>query len=482
MEVKRLKAVVIGGGIVGTLIARLLSFYEIDVTLIEKENDVGWGVTKANSGIIHAGYDDEPGTVRASLVVPGNEMYTQLQKDLDFPFMRVGSHVLAFSDKEVETLKELYKRGEKNGVKGMRILDREEVLSMIPKVNPQVKASLYAPSAGIVVPWRVALSASDNFVKNGGKLVLGERVVDVEVEKGRVKKVITDKNEYEADVVINSAGLFADEIAKMAGAESVPIHPRKGEYILLDTQEYTNYVLFPTPSHGSKGMLVVPTLSENTLIGPNAVDLPPDKKDDVSTTDSGLREVYEGAKRLIPSIKLNKVLRTFAGLRPESPQRDFFIKESEKVWGFVNVAAIRSPGLTAAPAIAEYVLEELLQQKLKLNLQKKKEYVKSVRSIQKVSRLSIEEWADLVRKDEKYGNIICVCNRVTEGEIVEAVRRGAITLDSVKFRTGAMCGPCQAARCAMKIAKIISREAGIPIEEILLNADGSNIALRKVRP
>ena len=477
-----MKVVVIGGGVVGTLIARLLSFYELDVTLIEKENDVGWGVTKANSGIIHAGYDDEPGTMRASLVVPGNEMYTQLQKDLTFPFMRVGSHVLAFDDNDLKTLEELYKRGEKNGVKGMKILDREEVISMIPKVNPKVKASLYAPSAGIVIPWRVALSASDNFVKNGGKLILGERVVDIEVRDGRVRKVITDKNEYEADVVINAAGLFADEIAKMAGAESVPIHPRKGEYILLDTQEYTNYVLFPTPSHGSKGTLVVPTLSENTLIGPNAVDLPPDKKDDVSTTDSGLREIYENAKKIIPSIKLDKTLRTFAGLRPESPQRDFYIKESEKVWGFINVAAIRSPGLTAAPAIAEYVVEELLQGKLKLNLQKKKEYVKSVKSIQKVSRLSFEEWAELVRKDEKYGNIVCICSRVTEGEIVEAVRRGARTLDSVKFRTGAMCGPCQGARCAMKIAKIISREAGIPIEEILLNADGSNIAFGKVRP
>ncbi len=476
-----MKVVIIGGGVIGTLIARLLSFYEADVTLIEKENDVGWGVTKANSGIVHAGYDDEPETLRAKLVVPGNEMYSQLSKDLDFPMQRVGSHVLAFSDEEVKILEELYKRGERNGVKGLKILSREEVLSMVPKVNPDVKASLYAPTAGIVVPWRVAIGASDNFVKNGGKLVLGERVVDIIASGGRVRKVVTDKNEYKADLVINAAGLFADEIAEMAGAEVMPIHPRKGEYILLDTQEYTPSVLFPTPSRGTKGTLVLPTLSENTLIGPNAVDLSPDEKNDVSTTSEGLKEIYESAKRLVPSIKLDEVLRTFAGLRPESPQRDFFIRESEGVWGFINVAAIRSPGLTAAPAIAEYVVEDIIQQRLKIHLEKKKSYVKSVKQIKKVSNMSLDEWAELVKKDEKFGNVVCMCWRITEGEIVEAIRRGARTLDSVKFRTGAMCGACQGGRCAIKIAKIISRETGIPLEEILTNSDGSNFVVGKVR-
>jgi glycerol-3-phosphate dehydrogenase len=477
-----LKIVVIGGGIAGTLIARLLSFHDVDVTLIEKENDVGWGVTKANSGIIHAGYDDEPGTLRASLVVPGNEMFTELSKELGFEFERIGSHVLAFSEDEIKVLEKLYKQGETNGVKGLKILDRDEVLSMIPKVNPEVKASLYAPSAGIILPWEVPIRASENFVKNGGKLVLGERVVDIVTDGGRVRKVITDKNEYEAEIVVNAAGLFADEIAKMAGAEFVPLHPRKGEYILLDTTEYVNAILFPTPSHGSKGTLVLPTVSGNTMIGPNAVDLPPDKKDDLSTTKEGLKEIYENAKKLVPSLTLNKVLRTFAGLRPESPQRDFFIKASEKVWGFVNVAAIRSPGLTSAPAIAEYVVDEVIQQRLKVNLEKKKNYVKTVEKLPKVSKMSIEEWKKLVEKDERFGNVVCVCNRVTEGEIVEAIRRGARTLDAIKFRTEAMFGPCQGGRCVVKIARILSRETGMPFEEILYNRKGSNLVVGKVRP
>ncbi len=476
-----MKVVVIGGGIVGTLIARELSFYDLDVTLIEKENDVGWGITKANSGIIHAGYDDEPGTMRAELVVPGNEMYDELSKKLDFEFKRVGSHVLAFSDEEVKVLEELFKRGEKNGVKGLRILGRDEVLSMEPKVNPEVKASLYAPSAGIILPWEVAIRASENFVLNGGKLVLGEKVVDFELKNGRIRKVITSKNEYDADIVINAAGLFSDEIAKIAGAEFVPIHPRKGEYILLDTTEYTSSILFPVPHAGTKGMLVLPTLSGNTLIGPNATDLPPEMKEDLSTTIEGLEEVKRGAKRLVPSITFKKVLRTFAGLRPESPQRDFFIKESERIWGFVNVAAIRSPGLTAAPAIAKMVIE-IVQEKLKVNLIKKSEYVDSVKGIPKVSKMKLEDWKRLVEKDERFGNVVCVCNRVTEGEIVEAIRRGARTLDSIKFRTEAMFGPCQGGRCIVKIAKIISRETGIPFEKILFNSEGSNLALGKVRP
>lgn len=477
-----MRVVVIGGGIVGALIARELSFYDVDVALVEKENDVGWGITKANSGIIHAGYDDEPGTLRASLVVPGNEMYDELSEKLSLKFRRVGSHVLAFTDEDLKTIQELYERGQKNGVKGLRILERDEVLSMVPKVNPKVKASLYAPSAGIILPWEVAIRASENFVINGGKLVLGEKVVSIETSAGRVRKVVTDKGEYEADVVVNAAGLFSDEIAQLAGAESVPIHPRKGEYILLDTTEYTSSILFPTPAKGSKGILVLPTMSGNTLVGPNAQDLPRDRKEDLSTTDDGLKEIMEGARKLIPSIKFDKVLRTFAGLRPESPQRDFFIKASEKVWGFVNVAAIRSPGLTAAPAIAKMVVEEIIEQRLKVTLVKKESYVDRVNPIPDVSEMPLEEWVELVRKDSRFGNVICACNRVTEGEIVEAIRRGARTLDSIKFRTEAMFGPCQGGRCLVKIARILARETGKELSEILLNSTGSEIVWRKVRP
>ncbi len=477
-----MKIVVIGGGIVGTLIARLLSFREADVTLIEKENDVAWGITKANSGIIHAGYDDRPGTMRARFVVPGNESYSQLSRELSFELKRIGSHVLAFSDDDIKTLESLLKRGERNGVKNLKILDRNELLSMQPSINPDAKASLYAPSAGIILPWEVAIRAAENFVMNGGRLILGERVVEIKADKSRVRKVITNKGEYEADVIINAAGLFSDEIAKMAGAEYVPIHPRKGEYILLDTLEYVSSIIFPPPAHGTKGVLVLPTLSRNTLIGPNAADLPPDRKNDLSTTPQGMAEIVEGAKRLVPTINLKKAVRNFAGLRPESPQRDFHINVSERVWGFVNVAAIRSPGLTAAPAIAQYVLEYLLEEKLKLDLPKKRDYTKTVKPIPKPSETSCENWNSLIRENPAFGKIVCACNEVTEGEIVETIRRGATTLDSIKFRTQAMFGPCQGGRCLLKIAKILARETGKDLSEILMNADGSYIANEKVRP
>ncbi len=478
-----MKVVVVGAGIVGSLIARELTKYDLDVSLIEKELDVGWGVTKANSAIVHAGYDDEPGTVRAMFSAKGNAMYESLSKELDFEFKRIGSHVVALSEGEIEILKRLLKQGEENGVPGLRILDREELLSMEPGLSDSAVASLYAPSAGITEPWMVAIAAVENAVDNGLKLFLGEKVLNIEVDGGRVRRVITNSRAHEADVVINAAGLFADEIAKMAGAEFVPLHPRRGEYVLLDNvKKFVNSIIFPTPSDKSKGILVLPTVEGNTLIGPNAEDLNPDERENTATSTRGLKEVIEGAKRLVPGLDLSLAIKTFAGLRPEGPQKDFFIGASKKVWGFINVSAMRSPGLTAAPAIARYVVEKIIEEDLKIDLRKRRDFNPFRKGITRYSRLSPEEWKKEIEKDPRAGKIVCFCNRVTEKEIVEAIRRGARTLDGIKFRTRAMFGRCQGGFCTVRIMKIMARELGVDLSDIKMRSENSWILDGKVRP
>ncbi len=478
-----LRFVVVGAGIVGTLIARELSRYDVDVTVVEKFPDVGWGITKANSGIVHAGYDDEPGTMRAMFCAPGNELYTKLSKELDFPFKRTGSLVLAFNEDELEVLKILQKRGERNEVKGLEIIERDRVFSLVPNVNPKVKYALYAPSAGVIFPWDVTISAYENAVSNGVNFIFEEEVKDFVIKNGRIKGVITDKRELKADVVINASGLFGDEISKIAGAEYVPIHPRKGEYILLDSvfSHLTDKVLFPTPTEKSKGILVVPTISGEILLGPTAVDLPQEMKEDLSTTKEGLMEVKNGALRLVKGIDFSKVIRTFAGLRPESPQKDFFIKASEKVKGFVNVIAIRSPGLTAAPAIAEYVVEKIIQEDMKIPLYKRSNFNPIRKRIVHYADLPVDEWNKIIDKDPLVGNIVCYCNQVNEREVIESIRRGATTLDGIKFRTRAMAGRCQANFCTVKIFKILARELGVDPLKIRLKTGVSFLVSGKVR-
>lgn len=482
-EVFDLKAVVIGAGVFGSLIARELTKYDLEVTLIEKNLDVGWSVTKANSAVIHAGYDDPPGSVRAQFCARGNAMYEKLSKELDFEFKRIGSFVVAFNDEELKELEHLLKQGEENGVAGLTILERDEIFSMEPNLNPEIRYALYAPTAGITEPWMVAISAVENALQNGLKLVLGEQVLGFVKMNGRIKKVITDKHEYEADIVINCAGLHADEIAKMAGAEYVPLHPRKGEYILLDKklQGLVKRVIFPTPTKVSKGILVLPTVDGGILLGPTAEDLPEEMKNRPLTTREGLEKVREFTRKLVPSLDFSLVVKTFSGLRPESPQKDFFIKKSETVENFVNVMATRSPGLTAAPAVAEYVVEELIQERMRVPLIRKKNFNPLREGIKHYSSLPIEEWKREIEKDPRAGRLVCFCNEVTEKEIVEAIRRGARTLDGIKFRTRAMFGRCQGGFCMARILKILERELNTDMSEIRMKSKNSWVVNGKVR-
>ncbi|AMW32665.1 NAD(P)/FAD-dependent oxidoreductase [Fervidobacterium islandicum] len=475
---------IIGAGVVGALIAREMSRYDVEVLIFEKNWDVGMGITKANSAIVHAGYDDEPGTVRSKFCVPGNSLYTELAKELQFDLKRIGSLVLAFKDDEVRVLEELYKRGEINGVPGLEIWDRDKILSYEPNVNPEVIAALWAPTAGITEPWMVAMAAVENAVENGAKPYLDTQVLEIVTENQKVKKVVTNKGEFEVDVLINAAGMYGDEVAKMAGAEFVPLHPRKGEYILLDKQEFSGFVksiLFPTPSVLGKGTLVTPTVDGGILVGPTAVDLPPERefREDTSTTFEGFEALISRALKMAPLIDFRASIKTFAGLRPESPQKDFFIGRTS-VTGFFNVIAMRSPGLTAAPAIAKFMVEEV-QEAMGETFHEKGNFKATRERIKHYADLPPSIWNEEIEKDPLAGKMICFCNKVTEREILEAIKRGARTIDGIKFRTRAMFGSCQGGFCMHRIMKILARELGVDASDIRLRSEGSFILLGKVR-
>ena len=476
-----MRLAVIGAGIVGALIARELCRYEGEVLLFEREAEVGWGVTKANSGIVHGGFHDPPNTDRARFCVQGNAMYEELCRELDVPFLRIGAYVLALSEKELPVLEELHAQGEENGVPGLEIHSQAEVLAREPNVNPKVLFGLWSPTVGITEPWAVALAAVENAVANGLELHLSEEITGIRVEKGRVQEVKTLKGRYPVDAVVNAAGLFADHVAAMAGLSQLMLFPRRGEYVLLDkaAEGLVRSVVFPAPSEKSKGILVLPTIDGGILLGPTAEDLSPEAREATETTPEGLKKVVEGAKRLVPKVDPSFAIKTFAGLRPESPQEDFVVGET-RVKGFFQAAAMRSPGLTAAPAIAKWLACEVMASELSLN--RKGSFDPIRKGIPRVAELPEAEWEELIRKDPRYGRIVCFCNRVTEGEIVEAIRRGARSLDGVKFRTRAGFGRCQGAFCTDRILAILSGELGVPPEKASLRGPGSPLVMGKVRP
>lgn len=463
-----MRIAIIGAGVVGTLVARELTKYEAEIEVFEKYPDVGWGVTRANSGVIHAGYDDEPESVRSKYCVHGNALYTKLSQELNFSFKRTGSLVVAFNDEEIKMLEKLLERGNKNGVEDLRILDKYESLEKEPNLSREVVASLWAPSAGIVGPWEVAQAAMENALDNGAKLHLSTEVKAVKRENKKIL-VETESKSEEFDFVINASGLWADLIAKSAGVSVTPLHPRKGEYILLDQPDLVRSVIFPVPSKAGKGILVLPTVHNTTLLGPTSEDLPPDWRENTETTREGIRKIIENVRRLVPAINLSRSIRTFAGLRPENDLRDFVIIKGDTM---VNVVATRSPGLTSAPAIAEDIAKWIVDLK---GLNSNKHFNPYRRPIPRPYEMADDEREALIRKNPTFGRVICRCNKVTEGEVIEAIKRGARTLDGVKLRTTAMFGRCQGSFCTVNIMKIIKREVGTDFEKIEKNLAGSNI-------
>ncbi len=459
-----------GAGIVGASIARELSRYELEVHLVEREADVGWGVSKANTGLIHAGYDDDPDRfpVRARLCVRGNRIWHEWVDELDIPHTWSGALVVAKEESEVKRLEGLLRRGERNGVPELRILEGDEVLSMEPNLR-RVEAALYAPTVGQISPPQAVIALVENAVDNGVKVHLETEVRGVEVSGERVRGLRTSEGFIEADVVINAAGLHADDVSRMAGIEYFEIRPRKGEYLIFDEDAgpKPSRVLFPTPSEKSKGVVVTTEVQGHLMVGPNAQDLPKEEKEDRSTTPEGLREVYEKASEIWPLPPLSRVIRTFSGLRPEPAGGDFVIR-AEDVWGFVNVAGMRSPGLTAAPAVAKEVVRILGE--MGTELREKPRWRARRKGIPRAG-----------------GRVICRCNLVREPQIREAIGRmrrvGVKTpsVDSVKFRTSATAGTCQGSFCRVEVAKILAEEFDVPLWEVTLKGRGSELGVGDVK-
>jgi len=470
---------VIGAGVVGALVAREISRYEGEVFLLEREPDVGWGVTKANSAIVHAGFHEELGTLSGRLCVEGNALFSSVCRELEVPFERIGGYVLALSEDDRATLHGLHAQGTELGVPGLRLLGREETRSCLPHVNPAVEGSLWAPSVGITEPWALAVAGAENAVANGAVLRLAEEVHGLIAKGGRVCAVKTCRATYEVDAVVNAGGLQADAIAALAGLRSPGLVPRRGEYLLLVDvpSALRSSVLFPVPTPQSKGILVVPTVDGGLLLGPTATDLRPEERSSTQTTARGLAQVVEGAQRLIPDLPLGKAVKAFAGLRPEPADGGFWVGRTE-VRGFYQAAGMRSPGLTAAPAIARWLAGQIVAD---LGLVPRPTFNPLRSAIRRAAELAPEEWDALIARDPRYGRMVCRCNRVTEGEIVEAIRRGACTLDGVKFRTRAGFGRCQGGTCTDRILSLLAREQGARPEAITLHGPGSPVVAGSVR-
>jgi glycerol-3-phosphate dehydrogenase len=470
--------VVIGAGVIGTMITRELSKLDMNIALLEKCNDVSMGSTKANSAIVHAGFDAETGSLKAKMNVQGTTLMAYYCNKLNVPYKNVGSLVVAYSQEEMKTLGELFERGAANGVQNMEIIGRERLLEMEPNIGDEAVGALWAPTAGIVSPYELAIAAADNAVMNGAEVRRNSGVTDIEYKDG-LFSVTTASGVVTAKYVINCAGIFADKIANMIGDTSFKLMPRKGEYYLLDKTEskMVNHVLFQCPSAMGKGILVSPTVHGNVIMGPTALDLGYDNKQDVDTTSEGLGEIVSSLHRVIPKLTTRNAITSFAGIRAHRADGDgdFIIEPSKSNDHFINVAGIESPGLTAAPAIARYVGK--MFRDMAPEYKDKDNFVSERPAPVRMAELSPEERAEVVKKDPRYGRIICRCEGITEGEIIDAIKApcGARDVDAVKRRTRSGMGRCQGGFCGSKVVEILARELGVPMNEITKYGDGSKI-------
>lgn len=456
---------IIGAGVVGCAIARELAKYNLKICLIEKNEDVGAGATKANSGIVHGGYAEKPGSVKAKFSSTGNSMYKKLNDELNFGFTQVGSFVIGFDEKDAVKINELFAYGQKNGVPNLQIVDGDFVQNKEPNLNKNITVALYCPTAGIISPYEFAIALAENAIHNGVELKLNSNVNAVQKISDHFI-ITTDKEKIETKIVINAAGLYSDEIAKMIGLSEFTIKPRQGQYLLFDKDQgdLINSIIFQTPTAISKGILVTKTHHGNLLIGPDAT--PVAEQDYLDTASKNIDEIIDAAKKSMPDFDLSKVITTFAGNRAASNTGDFIIKES-KIKGFINVAGIESPGLTAAPAIAIHVVD-IVKTTEKVALTKKTNFDPYRKAYNTVINMQEKDLSDLIKKDAKYGCIVCRCETVSEGEICDALTRNIPidSLDAIKRRTRAGMGRCQGAFCSPKIMEIVHSELQIPKEKI----------------
>lgn len=467
--------VIIGGGVSGAATARELSRYQARICVLEKEEDVCCGTSKANSAIVHAGYDAKTGSLKAKLNVRGNERMEQLSKDLDFPFERRGSLVICLDEEDMPALRELYDRGVANGVKGLQILSREETLAMEPNVSDQVKASLYAPTAGIVCPFHLNIALAENAYANGVDFKFNTEVTEIRKMDGGYE-LVTKQGIYKTRCVVNAAGVYADRFHNMVSDAKIHITPRRGDYCLLDKSagSHVSRTIFNLPNQYGKGVLVTPTVHGNLLVGPTAIDI--EDKEGTNTTREGLDQVMEKAGQNVKNLPMRQVITSFAGLRAHEEGSEFIIGEAEDAPGFIDCAGIESPGLTSCPAIGEMVAQIL---KEKLGLEEKETFHATRKGLLNPNTLSKEEHAALIKENPAYGNVICRCEMITEGEIIDAIRRplGARSLDGVKRRTRAGMGRCQSGFCTPRTMEVLARECGVSMFEITKSGGKSQIVV-----
>ena len=480
---------IIGAGVIGSAIARELSRYQIHACVIERKEDVCCGTSKANSAIIHAGFDATPGTLKARLNVRGNEMMDTIAKELDVPFIRNGSLVVCTKDQDRSGLNQLMEKGIANHVPGLRILERDELIQMEPNLSDDVTCALYAPTGGIVCPFHLTMAFAENAYDNGVSFYLNTEVTGItRSEDGYCIKVNRKEgvcsgtpldpgtHTIETKAVVNAAGVYSDVMNNMVSSQSLSITARKGEYMLLDKSagDHVRHTVFQLPGKMGKGVLVTPTVHGNLLVGPTATDI--DDKEGVNTTADGLDYLGKTAARSVKELPLRQVITSFAGLRAHETQNDFIIGELADAPGFFNAAGIESPGLSSAPAIGEMVAGMIAG---KYALEKNPDFCATRKGILRPETLSLEERNALIQKQPAYGNIICRCEMITEGEIIDAIHRslGARSLDAVKRRTRAGMGRCQAGFCSPRTMEILEREVPMSMFEITKNGGKSKFVV-----
>ena len=472
--------IIIGAGVTGSSVARELSRYNVSVCVLEKCEDVCEGTSKANSAIVHAGFDAAEGSLMAKMNVRGNEMMGQLAEDLDIPFRRNGAMVVCIHKEALDGLKTLYDRGIANGVKDLRILTREECLEMEPNLSDNVEGALYAPTSGIICPFILNIAMAENAAVNGVEFRFNTQVEDIQKDLQGIWHLRTNNGEYLAKYVVNAAGVYADVIHNMVSKNKIKITPRRGDYCLLDKEVggHVDKTIFPQPTNLGKGVLVSTTIHGNLIVGPTAVDL--ENKEGNNTTADGINDLIAKANDHVKNLPMRKVITSFAGLRAHEANHEFIIREVEDAPHFIDCAGIESPGLTSAPAIGEMV-GGMLKDMMKLT--EKENWISKRKGILNPQNLSIEERNELIKKEPAYGQIICRCESISEGEILDAIHRplGARSLDGVKRRTRAGMGRCQAGFCSPRVMEILHRELGLPLEEITKSGGRSNIVLERTK-
>ena len=472
---------VIGAGVVGGMVARTLSKYDVKLCILEKENDVAMGATRANSAIVHAGFDAKEGSLKAKLNVRGSELMPTVTRELGVKYQRNESLVVAFENERPE-VEAIYERGIRNGVKGLRIVEKEELHRMEPNLNPELTCALLAPTGAIVCPYELCIASVGNAMDNGAELKRNFCVTSIE-RKGDVYVITSaDGQTVETRYIVNSAGVFSDQIAAMTGDCDFTVHPRRGEYMVLDKEcgSFTQRTIFHTPTKMGKGILVSPTVDGNLLVGPTAVDMndTAEEKENNATTPEGFAEIYGKVTESVVNIPFHKVITSFCGLRSVGSTGDFIIRERNNV---VTLGGIESPGLSSAPAIAEYVEQLLLSAGLAADI--KKNYDPIRRPAHYFRDLSMEQKNEIIRKDPRFGRIVCRCEGITEGEIVEAILQnpGARDVDGVKRRTRSGMGRCQGGFCSPTVVEVLARECGVPFESVTKFGKGSILNYHKTK-